>query len=625
MDQICLVLPPRQFPANAMLVRSKSAFSCQGYHRNSVRYKWAMIRYDQFSVTLLLSLMSSPPNWQAVCAARKEAQLASIPRDWIIQLPPDTQTNVLDVPLHSQLLTPKELEITEIDIQTLLNKLHSAEWSSVEVTTAFYKRAIIAQQLTNCLTEIFVDRALARARELDEILHQTGKVVGPLHGLPISLKDQFTMKGLETIMGYVAWVGQFAKSDCVLVEILYQCGAVPFVRTNVPQTLMWGETYNHVFGRTTNPYNRKLTSGGSSGGEGALVAMKGSPLGVGTDIGGSVRIPSAFCGLYALRPSYERLPYHGAANSMEGQESISSVLGPMTHSMFGVKLFTQAIIAAKPWLKDPLVLRKEWSEKEYNLVEHGGGKSLCFGILWDNGVVRPHPPLQRALAMTKAALEADGHKVIDWEPHRQIEIYQNSETIYAADGGHDLRVQCELSGEPLIQTMSPTEDAHPTPLSERLNQTLVGEPVHRSAYDLWQLHKKKRELRKSHLDHWEKTVERTGTGRPIDAIIAPVAPYTAVPHGLNTDAFYTSLCNAMDYASAVFPVTFVDPNVDQPHSPHKFYNHEDEATFNHYSPELFAGCPVGLQLIGRSHEEEAVIAMTEIVDNALKGLKATSA
>jgi amidase len=92
--------------------------------------------------------MSSPQNWEAVCSARKDAQIASIPRNWIIQLPPNTQTNVLDVPLHSDLLTPKELEITEVtDIQTLLDKLHSAEWSSVEVTTAFYKRAIIAHQL----------------------------------------------------------------------------------------------------------------------------------------------------------------------------------------------------------------------------------------------------------------------------------------------------------------------------------------------------------------------------------------------------------------------------------------------------------------------------------------------
>ena len=113
--------------------------------------------------------------------------------------------------------------------------------------------------------------------------------------------------------GYACNIGKFAEDDCVLVEILYKLGAVPFVRTNVPQTLMvstvvsavhsgswerkltlsscssdvqWGETYNNVFGRTTNPYNRNLTPGGSSGGEGALLAMRGSPLGVGTDIGG---------------------------------------------------------------------------------------------------------------------------------------------------------------------------------------------------------------------------------------------------------------------------------------------------------------------------------------------------
>ena len=101
----------------------------------------------------------------------------------------------------------------------------------------------------------------------------------------------------------MSWIGKYADKNAVLVDILYDCGAVPFVRTNVPQTLMvrppiwrtpseieralqWGETYNHVFGRTTNPYNRYMTPGGSSGGEGALVAMRGSPLGVGTDIGG---------------------------------------------------------------------------------------------------------------------------------------------------------------------------------------------------------------------------------------------------------------------------------------------------------------------------------------------------
>lgn len=151
---------------------------------------------------------------------------------------------------------------------------------------AFYKQAIIAQQLTNCLTEIFIDQAVEVARELDQILKNTGEVVRPLHGLPVSLKDQFTMRGLETIMGYAAWIGERAESDCVLVETLYQLGAVPFTRTNVPQTLMVrlmklsseaqrlsilvprGERPLAMsFGRTTNPYNRCCTPGDSSGGQ----------------------------------------------------------------------------------------------------------------------------------------------------------------------------------------------------------------------------------------------------------------------------------------------------------------------------------------------------------------------
>ena len=82
----------------------------------------------------------------------------------------------------------------------------------------------------------------------------------------------------------------------------------------------------------------------------------------------------------------------------------------MANSLSGVKVFTKAMIDAKPWLKDPLVIRKEWSQKEYELAEHGGGKKLCFAIMWDNGVVRPHPPLHRAMELTKSALEAEGHQ-----------------------------------------------------------------------------------------------------------------------------------------------------------------------------------------------------------------------
>ena len=97
-------------------------------------------------------------------------------------------------------------------------------------------------------------------------------------------------------------------------------------------------------------------------------------------------------------------------NAQEGQESISSVLGPMTNSLEGVRLFTNAVVASKPWWKDPLCVRKEWSEREYALGDHGGpGGKMCFAVMWDNGVVKPHPPVRRAMWLVKQALEAAGH------------------------------------------------------------------------------------------------------------------------------------------------------------------------------------------------------------------------
>ena len=182
-----------------------------------------------------------------------------------------------------------------------------------------------------------------------------------------------------------------------------------------------------IFGRTVNPYNRNLTSGGSSGGEGALIALKGSPLGLGTDVGGSIRIPAAFCGIYALRPSYGRLPYSGLVNSLEGQDSVLSVIGPMSNSVAGLKALTQAVLGQKPWLKDPTVLRKPWDEDAYKLTDHGGGKELCFAIMWDDGVTVPHPPIIRGLQLTKNALVAAGHKGKVFEP---IESQPPSDLVF---------------------------------------------------------------------------------------------------------------------------------------------------------------------------------------------------
>lgn len=190
----------------------------------------------------------------------------------------------------------------------------------------------------------------------------------------------------------------------------------------------WAETHNNVFGRTVNPLNTSLTSGGSSGGEAALIAMKGSVLGVGSDIGGhafpfimpwpsaylqhnrSIRVPSHFCGVYGFKPSSRRVPAYGTVATLDGQEGVPNSFGPISSSLSGITTFMRSILGEQPWRLDPGVIHKPWNEDDYALSESDGGRQLCFGLMWDEGTVRPHPPVRRALEETKRALERAGHK-----------------------------------------------------------------------------------------------------------------------------------------------------------------------------------------------------------------------
>ncbi|KAG6868648.1 hypothetical protein C0993_012692, partial [Termitomyces sp. T159_Od127] len=453
---------------------------------------------------------------------------------------------------------------------------------------------------TNCLTEIFIERALVRASELDSHLQATGEVVGPLHGLPVSLKDQVNIKGIESTVGYASRVGQYAERNAVLVDVLEALGAVLYVKTNIPQTLMWPETYNLVFGRTTNPSNRGLTCGGSSGGEGALIALKGSPLGVGSDIAG-------FCGTYGFRPSTGRVPYAGSVNTLDGLETIPSVLGPLSNSIHGLKVFIEGVLSQKSWLRDPLVISKGWSEEGYHLSEYGGGKKLCFAIMWNDGLFTPHPPIIRGLETAKNALIKAGHKG-NWSPPLSKAML----AIFRAGAAEDFAAVSAESGEPLITSMVPEKELRDIDPSMVLTEASI------SAYELWQFQKMKLDVRRDFLERWIETVSDTGTGRPIDAIIAPVAPFTAVPHGKNCYLGYTMVWNFLDCPALTMPVSKVDPALDVNRPAQKFFNESDRSVYELYEPEEFKDAPIGFQIVGRKHEDEAVIAMAEIVDAALK-------
>lgn len=232
-------------------------------------------------------------------------------------------------------------------------------------------------------------------------------------------------------MGYVGWINTFegqqndprsGTEESELVRELRNLGAVLYCKTSVPMTLMSGETINNIIGYTWNPKNRLLSCGGSSGGEGALIALRGSPVGFGTDIGGSVRIPAGFNFLYGIRPSAGRMPYQGAATSLDGQGTILSVIGPIAPTARSLTLLFKAVLGQEPWLYDPLALELPWRDDVVRetraLIEKArdGVSTLAFGIMKYDGMALVHPPIARGLRIVEKTLQRLGHRVVEWKP-----------------------------------------------------------------------------------------------------------------------------------------------------------------------------------------------------------------
>lgn len=339
--------------------------------------------------------------------------------------------------------------------------------------------------------------------------------------------------------------------------------------------------------RTVHPRNRDLTSGGSSGGESALIAMCGSPLGVGTDIGGSLRIPAACTGIFTIKPSYGRFPHFDARSGLAGFEAVASVNGPMARSVADLQLWAESVVGARPWERDPKCIELPWRPVQLE-------KKLKIAVLWHNGMCRPTPPVTRALQKTVEALKSKGHEIVDWEPLDYQEAIMILGRSFQSDGGTSIRKIIEPVGEPWRPELAAYETAKDG-----------------GVYDLWQLHKQRTALQKRYLDRWTKA--------GIDAILGPTTPYVAPKNGQFRSVSYTAIFNILDYTSVSFPTGFhADQEVDVMSMDFVQMNEEDGVIAREYQPAAVHGLPISLQLTGRRLQEEKVLAMTERVLEDLK-------
>ncbi|KAG0648965.1 amidase [Hyphodiscus hymeniophilus] len=475
----------------------------------------------------------SKPLWQAI-AERKQAERQSrIPKEWLLpSLPSSSTLNVLSIPQTCGILSSKELEITEkYDATSLAQAIASNRLTAEEVTTAFCKRAAVAQQVCNCLTEIFFAEAILHARALDREFEKTGKTRGVLHGVPISLKDTFKVKGYDASIGIASLAENPAKENALLVDILLEQGAVLYCKTNIPQTLGALDSDNNIFGRTLNPRNRLVTAGGSSGGEGALIAMRGSVLGVGTDIGGSIRVPAMCNGLYGIKPSAQRVPYVGQENGTKAGASdigIKASAGPISGSMRDCELFLKAVSNSEPWERDPATAYGLWEE------QGGVAKKPLLGVIRTDGLITPLPPVSKVLDETVQMLRKSGVEVVEIDAPALKQCQSAVNVFFGIDGGNFMFDLLEKTGEPLTNWLS-TRLRRKAPLSL---DKLVGS------------HAKKIELETEMLKIWKDPV----SGRTIDAIICPVAPHPVPPIDRWNGASYTSSFVLLDYPAGSLPV-----------------------------------------------------------------------
>ncbi|EXJ83636.1 hypothetical protein A1O1_07260 [Capronia coronata CBS 617.96] len=492
-------------------------------------------------------------------------------------------------------------QITQIDnVAALTDLLEKGSISAEDVVVAYIDKACQAQEETNCLTEICFDDAIAQARALDAFRKKEGRLKGPLHGVPMSLKDQFNIKGFDSTLGYIGRAFKPADSDALLVHVLKELGAVIIAKTNLPQSIMWCETENPIWGLTTHPKNSKLTPGGSSGGEAALLALQGSMVGWGTDIGGSIRIPSHMNGLWGFKPSSGRLSYQGVEVSTDGQQHVPSAVGPMARSLDSLIITTKAVINMGLWNLDALLPPVPWAQ---DVLDDFSQKRLVIGAMLDDGVVKVHPPIARVFEETVSRLRKAGHEIVEWDTSLNTECISIMDQYYTADGGEDIRREVTEGGEPFLPHV----------------EALVNRAPAISVYEYWQLNKKKIAAQQAYLQMWNNA--RAPSERPVDILLVPTMPHTAVPHRSCRWVGYTKLFNFLDYPALSFPAGKVTKGLDPDVLPEvEPRNPLDAWNWQTYDLDLMDGLDIGLQIVGRRLEEEKVLGAALQVRRLMESL-----
>jgi amidase len=441
--------------------------------------------------------------------------------------------------------------------------------SSVELLEAHLARIATVNPRIHAVVEVFAEQALGSARAADEALARRADP-GPLCGVPFSVKDSIELAGAVCTAGTLGRRhAPPSTEDATLVARLRRAGAIPIAHTNLPDLLFAFESNNLLFGATCNPYDEARTSGGSSGGEAALIASCGSPLGLGSDAAGSVRLPAAFCGIAAIKPTSGRLPRTGHFPPAGGWIEALWQIGPMARHV-------EDLCTAMPLLmggdgRDTSVVEVPFQDPAR--VEL---RRLRVAYYTDNGFAPADAEVAgvvraaaRALVGEVAALEEDRPACLE-------QAYALEMKLLGADGGDGLREYLRELGSTEVHVLL-------TGWLDKLatyRTSIAGFAGYWAEWDAY------------------RAAMSVFLGR-YDVIICPVYTHAALPHGTSTlEENSRGFSHTMAYNVAGWPAAVVRCGASA------------------------SGLPIGVQIVAAPWREDIALAVAARLEREFGGWKA---
>lgn len=446
---------------------------------------------------------------------------------------------------------------------TLARAIREQKISSTEVVAAYLERIEAVNPRLNAVVQLAAETARAQAKAADAALAR-GEIKGPLHGIPVTVKDAIETAGLISTGGTLGRAAYTPTQDAPAVARLRAAGAIILGVTNVPEMSYGYESDNLVYGRTNNPYDLSRTAGGSSGGEAAIIAAGGSPLGLGGDFAGSIRVPAHFCGIAGLRPTPGRVPGTGYVPTLGGLVGLLSQNGPLARYVEDLSLMLP-VIAGLDW-RDPRVIPMPLGDP--GRVDL---KGLKVAFYTDNGVVSPTPETANAVKAAAQVLAEAGLTVVEDRPPCLEQSTDLFLALISADGGAGMALALQMAGTPEVH-----------PMLQGLLESMRPQALPAAEFmGLWY-----------RWDMWRSAL--LSFMAQYDAILCPVCASPAMAHG-TTGQQLAAFSYVQTYSLTASPGVVVRAGT---------------------SPE---GLPIGVQVVPRQWREDVALAVAQPIETALGG------